>query len=624
MIPLDRSAYIRSLTLIVSLFLLTLHAIIYIPFTPDDAYISYQYAKRFSEGLGLTWTSGKPVEGYSNFLWVLLLSGCASIGCDIVQAARALGILCMASVVLALFAIPHRVGDTTKEELYSNFGASLLFVSCGTTAAWAIGGLEQALLGALLAWGIVALFQILTYSGKGSTTAVICFALLACVRPDTPMFGVLAGALLLARYGTSLDSYKAPLGVALATLTAFAALTLFRLWYYGDYVPNTAHVKLSLSSHYLLQGVRYVVRGSGVHFLPLVCLLSFAWVSYQFDFRRDRALLLTGLSASWLAYLIIMGGDVNPPSRHFVPLVILCCFAASEVFFWLMVEAPREWRREARWLVPLLVVLHLGIQYLDAELRDARSPLEFTQEDALAVGHTLGLAFKEKDPLIALDGAGAVPYGSELRCLDLLGLNDWTIARTPSSNFGTGWLGHELGSATYVLERSPDLVLFGSYKGEWDGAYVSGKTLVAHEGFQLLYSKAILQHPRSALTGLPFTSKVWIKTYGKLGVSLQDKKILIPAYLFQPPAPAITIQPGTLVRGLKGLDSFNIKVPAGSWKIQTTPESAKGVLHFNLPNKPSAVTLEDPTELEIVMAPQPKYPLLLESVELVAMKVAAE
>jgi arabinofuranosyltransferase len=618
MIPLERSAYLRSLALLVSLSLLTIHAAIYIPFTPDDSYISYQYAKRFSEGLGLTWSSGRPVEGYSNFLWVMLLSACASMGCDIVQAARALGVLCMTSVAIALFAIPHRVGDTTKEELYSNFGASLLFVSCGTTAAWAIGGLEQALLGALLAWGILSLFQTLMYSGKGGTTAAICFALLACVRPDTPMFGVLAGVLLLARYGTSLDSYKTPVAVVLATLMAFVALTLFRLWYYGDYVPNTAHVKLSLSSHYLLQGVRYVLRCSGVHFLPLLTLLSFTWISYQFDFRRDRALLLAGLSIGWLGYLIVMGGDVNPPSRHFVPLVVLCCFAASDVLFWLMVEAPREWRREARWLIPLLVLLHLGIQYLDAELRDARSPLEFTQEDALAVGHTLGLAFKEKDPLIALDGAGAVPYGSELRCLDLLGLNDWTIARTPSANFGTGWLGHELGSSTYVLEQSPDLILFGSYKGEWDGAYVSGKALVAHEGFQLLYTKAILQHPRSAITGLPFSSQVWIKTYGRLGVSLEQKKISIPAYLFQPPAPATTIRAGRVIREFNGLERFKITVPPGKWRLYSIPETAKEALYFNRPDKPHTVKLEDPAEVEILTAPRLKFPLLLESIELMA------
>ena len=38
----------------------------------DDALISLRYARRVCEGQGLTWSAGKPVEGYTDLLWVLL------------------------------------------------------------------------------------------------------------------------------------------------------------------------------------------------------------------------------------------------------------------------------------------------------------------------------------------------------------------------------------------------------------------------------------------------------------------------------------------------------------------------------------------------------------------------
>ncbi len=41
----------------------------------DDAYISYRYARNVEAGNGPVFNVGDRVEGYSNFLWVLLLAG---------------------------------------------------------------------------------------------------------------------------------------------------------------------------------------------------------------------------------------------------------------------------------------------------------------------------------------------------------------------------------------------------------------------------------------------------------------------------------------------------------------------------------------------------------------------
>ena len=46
-------------------------------FIQDDAYTSLRYAKNFSEGKGLVFNEGEKVEGYTNFLWVMMISGIA-------------------------------------------------------------------------------------------------------------------------------------------------------------------------------------------------------------------------------------------------------------------------------------------------------------------------------------------------------------------------------------------------------------------------------------------------------------------------------------------------------------------------------------------------------------------
>src|SRR4051812_8768436 len=42
-------------------------------FTIDDAYISFRYARNFAHGDGLVYNLGERVEGYTNFLWTVIL-----------------------------------------------------------------------------------------------------------------------------------------------------------------------------------------------------------------------------------------------------------------------------------------------------------------------------------------------------------------------------------------------------------------------------------------------------------------------------------------------------------------------------------------------------------------------
>ena len=70
----------------------------------DDAFISFRYADNWARGFGPVYNPGEaPVEGYTNFLWMALLTLGARLGGDIVILSRVLGAAAGALTLLLLF-----------------------------------------------------------------------------------------------------------------------------------------------------------------------------------------------------------------------------------------------------------------------------------------------------------------------------------------------------------------------------------------------------------------------------------------------------------------------------------------------------------------------------------------
>src|SRR4029079_18914527 len=77
---------------------------------------------------------------------------------------------------------------------------ALLFLSrSAAMAVWAIGGLEQALYGALLAIAIAAMYEVLAWPTRRARLMLSIALGLACLtRPDGPLFAAAAAVALLA------------------------------------------------------------------------------------------------------------------------------------------------------------------------------------------------------------------------------------------------------------------------------------------------------------------------------------------------------------------------------------------------------------------------------------------
>jgi hypothetical protein len=90
----------------------------------DDGYISFSYAQTLAKHGSLTLTAGaRHVQGYSNFLWVIVLAAARFIGLSIPTASRVLATICVLLLVPATYVLARRLSP----------GGSRLFA--GTVAA---------------------------------------------------------------------------------------------------------------------------------------------------------------------------------------------------------------------------------------------------------------------------------------------------------------------------------------------------------------------------------------------------------------------------------------------------------------------------------------------------------
>src|SRR5262245_40789538 len=132
---------LRWLLLGVAAVALVVHAFIY-DFITDDAYISFVYARNFAEHGELVFNLGQYVEGYTNFLWTVLIGIGIKAGLDPELTARILGALFgVVTLVVAALTVERALGRKT---LWSVVPALLLAASSGY-ACWTSGGLETQL-----------------------------------------------------------------------------------------------------------------------------------------------------------------------------------------------------------------------------------------------------------------------------------------------------------------------------------------------------------------------------------------------------------------------------------------------------------------------------------------------
>ncbi|WP_338605569.1 hypothetical protein [Desulfoferula mesophila] len=112
-------------------------------FIQDDAFISFRYAENFAHGHGLIWNVGdtEPVEGYTNFLWTLLIVPAIYLDIDPVLWSKILGFIFGLGTLFFTYHVSLKITN-------SRLAAFLSLLLLGTNysfSSYITGGLETQL-----------------------------------------------------------------------------------------------------------------------------------------------------------------------------------------------------------------------------------------------------------------------------------------------------------------------------------------------------------------------------------------------------------------------------------------------------------------------------------------------
>jgi arabinofuranosyltransferase len=443
----------------------------------DDAMISMQFAKNWAHGDGIVWNAGgERVEGYSNPLWVLLMAGIHLLPLPLTQTSLYLKIASLVFLFINLIVV-KKLADEITENKIAPLIAVFLTAFYFSLNNWSLQGMEVGFEALLLNAGLLLALRAWKQK-RFSYWPYVLFGLAVLLRMDAAAPAIAATA-LLAGFDEKRRKEHIWWGAG-AVFGTLLLLTVFRVAYYGEWLPNTYLLKLG--------GISTVLRIS----LGLRRLGDFIWNSNWLLFSLpllvpllDRRKLLWPLYAAivaQVAYSVYVGGDawehVGGANRFIATVMPLFFVIFAHALGLLQELVLRSVKSKHRWVPAtgdgVLALIAIVSLFSFNNLLVQRPVAKWTLQDKPVFTDSveryalIGLALKDvttADATVAVVTAGNVPYFSERASIDLLGKIDPVIAAGParinSSLFQPGNYrpGHNKWNYAYSIgELQPDVV----------------------------------------------------------------------------------------------------------------------------------------------------------------------
>jgi hypothetical protein len=438
----------------------------------EDAFILFRYAETLAKGKGLIYNGlydgYERVAGFSNLLWVLLISLSVKLGAKSVISSRVMLLIFGAVDIVLLYLISRKISG---RESPINYLASALLATNIPFLWYGPGGMEPAFyimicLGAVYAF----LFEEDNPTGYLPFSAIL-MGLLTMIHPEAPIYfmGLLVWRFVMRkRWGRWYRSDW------IWFFTFWIIYFLFLIWhtaYYKDPFPTTFYNKsvghfskplygLKHLWHYFLDSRGYLLF-SPILILPFIRKGSI----------RNRYLGIFGLSIlAGVLFILASGGDNKSHYRFIVPFI---------PFIFLMVqEGVRRLYEFVKWrnfrlsyfiavfmfIFLICVNIFLFVDFIpDGNILTAnlmvfsQEPSHFIkklkysfEEHSQHPSAQIGLWMKNNlntNRLLACGQSGQIPYYSDMANFDIMGFNDPVIPKMkPSINWDYN---------TYVISRRP-------------------------------------------------------------------------------------------------------------------------------------------------------------------------
>jgi hypothetical protein len=347
-----------SVLVIALVFLLGLYDSLSRSWTSDDAFISFRYAQNLVEGKGLVYNAGERVEGYSNFLWTLLIALGMELKLDPIDTTNALGVISFALTILIFIFISWRLfRDNRPWGVFLPLTA-LCLLAHAHFREFATGGLETSFFTFLISLGFAGL--IFAKNKRDYLLTGLVFVLVALTRPDGIIFYALSIFFLILTVSSTprrIWYFLIPL------IFIYVPYYLLRFMYYGYPFPNTYYAK-SVYLSWWSQGWDYLLLYIKSYYvfllLPILgvaaliknksSVCKIIHLPFHFNRVQNSVLLSLLFSVVFTVYVIRVGGDFMF-ARFLIPVT---------PFMYFLMETFAQRILNRRYLIPFVAMACLA------------------------------------------------------------------------------------------------------------------------------------------------------------------------------------------------------------------------------------------------------------------------
>jgi arabinofuranosyltransferase len=463
-------------------------------FVKDDAYISFRYAHNLVTGNGLVFNHGERVEGFTNFLWVLVIAPFEAMGWDLFQVCEVLGTVLGVVCLVTTARLTAWVNGDRRAG--SHLWGAFWLATSSSFALWSKSGLEQPL-GTLLPIAGAFLLWTATPSGsrprfeRRSLVAGLVMGAACMTRPELHLMAILVGLPRVIHAVRARRIARADWLYVAGILAVTVPCHTFRYFYYGSLIPNTFYAKTSTGSlvwHEGLKSLQGMLAFNHAGFLAVLAPLAFA------SRRRlvDTATMAI-IAVAFMAYIVMVGVDEMQWYRLYLPALPFLCVLAALGTQNLVEALLRAAERSAGAAFGEGTTWHTTAYAVGwtAVLVAARSNFAFTFKELNGFnGHgdlagtfhpDLGkflVRHERPGGLVAFQDMGSTPYHApDIDFLDFVGLVDRTVARARydlglhafiNADDGAKQALFEANMRDYFFARSPEWAILTIYTPRGD------------------------------------------------------------------------------------------------------------------------------------------------------------
>jgi hypothetical protein len=501
------------------------------PLTVDDAYISFRYSDNLARGHGLVWNIGQdPVEGYTNFLWVLLGASVVKLGLPLPLSMKTL------SIGLSILTLMFMYWTTRLLSPHGTYQVmpTLLLGSTPAFALWSVAGMETTLYICLMSVSLYLFLREESADKRGTAFwSVPLLTLLALTRPE----GVIVVGMLVPlrlflwlREGAPRKQILRFLTWVLVFGGLYLAYFVWRWSYFGYPLPNTAYVKAHAGVTSILGQVGVYLVPFGLRIFPFILLALYALGRHK---ELQHGDLYLGAALLGLALANLISSDWMAGHRLALPMILPILLLARQPLESILASALRgRWLQRLAYTAILLgLVLYAAAPFLYAAnlyhrvmatqmdmsiYRWATEMQSIVDGQYVKVGKWLG-ENAPPDATVVAANIGAIGYFSGLEVIDVIGLTDEYIARH-------SW------TVDYLLDQNPDFVVLESdTREEFGGLYGTGGEKFAAsptfaDQFELLFvlDNSRTDEPALFLHHLPHAT--WL--FARRDLNLAEKTVI--------------------------------------------------------------------------------------------------